>query len=135
MVVATPEYLRGHGKPSTLEALQRHECIQCPLPSSGQRMPWLLRGPSGDFDHATQGSLCRSDDILGTVTLARTGAGLLQTYRFIVEQGLLRGTLKEVLQSFGGASRPFSVLYPSNWHMPLRVRVLIDFLLVQLGQR
>lgn len=135
VVVATPKYLRRHGKPATLEALRAHDCIQFLLPSSGQPMPWLLRRSSGDFDHLTHGGVCCSDDILGTVTLARTGAGLLQTYRFIVEQDLLQGTLKEVLQSFGGASRPFSLLYPSNRHMPLRVRVLIDFLLAQLGRR
>jgi DNA-binding transcriptional LysR family regulator len=134
VVVATPKYLRRHGRPTTLEALRGHECIQFLLPSSGQPMPWLLRRSSGDFDHSTHGAVCCSDDILGTVTLARTGAGLLQTYRFIVEQDLLQGTLKEVLQPFGGASRPFSLLYPSNRHMPLRVRVLIDFLLAKLGR-
>jgi DNA-binding transcriptional LysR family regulator len=133
VVVATPKYLRRHGKPTTLNALQAHECIQFVLPSSGQPMPWLLRRSSGDFDHPTRGGVCCSDDILGTVTLARAGAGLLQTYRFIVEHDLRQSTLKEVLQTFGGASRPFSLLYPSHRHMPLRVRVLIDFLLQKLG--
>jgi DNA-binding transcriptional LysR family regulator len=33
-----------------------------------------------------------------------------------------------VLQPYGGRSRPFSLLYPANRHMPLRVRVLVDFL-------
>ena len=135
VVVATPKYLRRRGEPKTLEALQGHECIQFLLPSSGQPMPWLLRRSSGDFEHQTHGGICCSDDVLGPVTLARSGAGLLQTYRFIVEQDLQQGTLKEVLQSFGGASRPFSLLYPSNRHMPLRVRVLIDFLLTKRGRR
>ncbi len=135
VVVATPKYLRRHGRPTTLDALQAHECIQFVLPSSGQPMPWLLRRSSGDFDHQTQGAVCCSDDILGTVTLARCGAGLLQTYRFIVEQDLRQGLLKEVFQSFGGTSRPFSLLYPPHRHMPLRVRVLIDFLFAKLGRR
>jgi DNA-binding transcriptional LysR family regulator len=134
VVVATPKYLRRRGKPTTLDALRDHDCLQFVLPSSGQPMPWLLRGPSGDFDHPTPGGVCCLDDILGTVTLARSGAGLAQTFRFIVEQDLAQGTLKEVLQAYGGASRPFSLLYPSNRHMPLRVRVLIDFLLAQLGR-
>jgi DNA-binding transcriptional LysR family regulator len=69
---------------------------------------------------------------LGAVTLARHGAGLLQTYRFIVEQDLAQGTLKEVMQAFGGTSRPFSLLYPANRHMPQRLRVLIDFLTAKL---
>jgi DNA-binding transcriptional LysR family regulator len=134
VVVATPLYLQRHGKPTSLASLQSHDCIQFLLPSTGQVMPWLLRQPSGDFDLVTKGGLCCSDDILGTVTLARSGAGLLQTYRFMVEEDLRQGTLEEVLQAFNGASRPFSMLFQANRHMPLRVRVLIDFLLEKLEQ-
>lgn len=41
---------------------------------------------------ATSGGYCRSEDLLGGVTLARHGAGLLQTY-FIVEEDLQRGSM------------------------------------------
>lgn len=133
VVVATPAYLRRHGRPATLEALQQHECIQFLLPSTGQVTPWLLRRAGRDFDHVTRGGICCSEDILGAVTLARHGAGLLQTYRFIVEDDLKRRSLVAVLPALGGASRPFSVLYPAQRHMPLRLRVLIDFLLTTLG--
>lgn len=135
VVVASPKYLRQHGVPASLDALQQHDCIQFLLPSSGQAMPWLLCQQGRDVELLTKGGLRCSDDILGPVTLARGGAGLLQTYRFIVEQDLLQGTLTEVLRQFGGASRPFSLLYPANRHMPQRVRVLIDFLLARLGAK
>jgi len=45
--------------------------------------------------------LC-SDDMLGSVTLAKSGAVLFQTYRFIVERELVDGSLVEVLQPFAG---------------------------------
>jgi len=67
------------------------------------------------------------------VTLARAGAGLLQTYRFIVEEDLARGALVELLPDFAGASRPFSLIHPAHRHMPRRVRVFIDFLLERLS--
>jgi DNA-binding transcriptional LysR family regulator len=132
VVVATPGYLRSKGKPTTVAALQNHDCIQFLYPRTGQPMPWLLRQDARDVDHATKGGICCAEDILGAVTLARHGAGLLQTYRFIVEQDLAQGTLKEVMQAFGGTSRPFSLLYPANRHMPQRLRVLIDFLTAKL---
>lgn len=135
VVVATPAYLRRHGRPATLEALRSHDCIQFLLPSTGQVIPWLLRRAGSDFEHITKGDICCSEDILGAVTLARHGAGLLQTYRFIVEEDLKRRTLVPVLPAFGGTSRPFSLLYPAQRHMPLRVRVLIDFLLATFGPR
>ena len=133
VVVATPAYLRQHGEPTSLDALNAHDCIQFLLPSNGQPMPWLLRGASGDFDHVTKGGVRCSDDILGAVTLARHGAGLLQTYRFIVEKDLQQGDLIEVMSAFGGTSRPFSLLHPANRHLPLRVRVLMDYLLLKLA--
>jgi DNA-binding transcriptional LysR family regulator len=134
VVVATPAYLRRYGRPTTLESLQAHDCIQFLLPSTGQIMPWLLRRAGSDFDHLT-GGICCSEDILGAVTLARHGAGLLQTYRFIVEEDLRLRRLVAVLPALGGTSRPFSLLYPAQRHMPLRVRVLIDFLLATIGVR
>ncbi len=134
VVVASPTYLHRHGTPASLEALQQHDCIQFLLPSSGLAVPWLLRQQERDFEWVTTGGVRCSDDILGPVTLARNGAGLLQTYRFIVEQDLQQGALTELLHQFGGASRPFSLLHPSNRHMPHRVRVLIDFLLPRLSQ-
>lgn len=82
---------------------------------------------------ASPAGILRSEDLLGVATLARAGAGLLQTYRFIVEEDLQRGSLVELLQPFAGCSRPFSLIYPGNRHMLLRVRVFIDYVLEALG--
>lgn len=135
VVVAAPAYLRRHGTPHDIADLAAHECIQFVLPSSGQAVPWILRDAAGrDVEVPTQGHLRCADDILGTVTLARAGAGLLQTYRFIVEADLRSGALQEVLPAQAGASRPFSLLCPAHRHMPLRVRVLVDFLVERLAR-
>jgi DNA-binding transcriptional LysR family regulator len=134
VVVAAPAYLQQAGTPDSLEDLQRHDCIQFLLPSSGQKIPWLFSHAGKDLDVVTSGGYCCSEDLLGGVTLARHGAGLLQTYRFIVEEDLRRGRLQEVLQPFAGRSRPFSLLYPHGRHVPLRVRLFIDFLLEKLKQ-
>ena len=128
VVVATPAYLQRAGTPDTLDDLAQHDCIQFLLPSTGLPVTWAFRREGQDEDLATEGSYSCTDDLLGVVTLARAGAGLVQTYRFIVEEDLARGNLVEVLQPFAGRSRPFSVIYPGGRHMPLRVRVFIDWL-------
>ncbi len=133
VVVAAPAYLAHRGTPRRPADLDAHDCIQFVLPSSGQPVPWVLRDAGRDVELVTRGGLRCSDDLLGSVTLARHGGGLLQTYRFIVEQDLREGTLREVLVRHAGASRPFSLLYPAKRHMPQRSRVLIDFLLERLG--
>lgn len=131
-VVGTPQYFARHPAPVSPDDLQDHECIQFLLPRTGQRVPWRLRVDGEERDLQTNGGLVCSEDILGCATLARAGAGLLQTYRFIVEKDISQGTLVEVLKPFGGASRPFSLIYPGSRHMPLRVRALADFLAASL---
>ncbi|KWR76392.1 LysR family transcriptional regulator [Cupriavidus sp. IDO] len=128
VVVATPGYLARAGTPKTLDDLHRHECIQFDVPSSGRRLPWTFRLEGEDIDIATTGSYSCSEDILGCATLVRMGAGLFQTYRFVVESDLREGTLVEVLTEFGGTSRPFVLLYPHARHMSLRVRAFVDYL-------
>ncbi|MDR7151741.1 DNA-binding transcriptional LysR family regulator [Hydrogenophaga palleronii] len=131
-VVGTPQYLARCPAPASPADLESHECIQFILPRTGQRVPWRLRFDGEERDVQTAGSLTCSDDILGCATLARAGAGLVQTYRFIVEKDIEQGTLVEVLKPFAGASRPFSLIYPGRRHMPLRVRALADFLAASL---
>jgi DNA-binding transcriptional LysR family regulator len=135
VVVAAPSYLGRRRRPRTEHDLESFSCIQFTLPRTGQPVPWLLRRDGRDFEWPTQGPLRCSDDILATVTLARAGAGLLQTYRFIVEQDLRDGRLVELLPELAGATRPFSLIHPGNRHMPLRVRVFIDFLVARLATK
>jgi DNA-binding transcriptional LysR family regulator len=135
VVVASPTYLAHASSPLVLGDLARHECIQFVLPSTGQRVPWAFRKDGRDVEVSTDGGYTCSEDLLGVVTLARAGAGLLQTYKFIVEDDLKRGTLVELLQPFGGRSRPFSLIYPGNRYMPLKVRVFIEYVLNAWSER
>ncbi len=135
VIVAAPEYLARVGQPQSLNDLARHECIQFELPSNGRPVPWVFRVNGRDTDVVTEGALSCAEDVLGGVTLAREGVGLYQTYRFVVEEDLRAGRLQEVLTEFAGCSRPFNLIYPHGRHLPLRVRVLIDFLLEQAAQR
>jgi len=129
VLVATPAYLKRAGTPKTLEDLQRHDCIQFELPSTGRKISWPFHVNEREvIDVSTSGGYCCSDDVLGIVTLARNGAGLVQTYRFVVEKDLERGDLVELLPQHGGTSRPFILLYPHARHLSLRVRTFVDFL-------
>jgi DNA-binding transcriptional LysR family regulator len=133
VLAATPSYLKRTGKPKTLEDLQKHECIQFELPSTGRRIPWTFQVDGKDLDLATPGNYCCTEDVLGVATLARSGAGLVQTYRYILEKDLKSGELVELLPQFGGSSRPFILLYPHARHLSLRVRTFVDFLVAQLA--
>src|SRR5882757_326385 len=131
VVVASPAYLQRAGVPRKLADLEQHECVQFDLPSSGRQISWLFNEDGQEKEILATGHYSCSEDVLGGVTLAKAGAGLFQTYKFIVEKELADGTLVEVLQPFGGRARPYSVLYPHSRLLPSRVRAFIDFLIEQ----
>jgi DNA-binding transcriptional LysR family regulator len=129
VLVAAPAYLRAAGRPKTLDDLDQHDCIQFNLPSTGRKIPWLFMVDGAQVERHTSGGFVISEDILGQVALVRNGAGLAQVYRSTVEDLLADGSLVELLPRFGGSSRPFLLLYPHARHLPLRVRVVVDFLI------
>jgi DNA-binding transcriptional LysR family regulator len=133
VVVASPEYLARAGTPGSVEDLANHECILFDLPSSGRQLPWLFKEDGQEVEYAVAGNYSTAGDVLGGVTLARSGAGLFQTYRFVVARDLESGQLLEVLPEIGGTSRPFVLLYPHKRHLSLRVRRFVDFLVDELG--
>jgi DNA-binding transcriptional LysR family regulator len=131
VVVASAAYLARAGLPRTLDDLEHHDCIQFDLPSTGRPIPWLFRDQGQALDIFPPGNYSCAEDVLAGVTLARAGAGLFQTYRFIVERDLADGQLVEVLHAHGGRSRPVSLIYPHSRLLPSRVRVFVDFLTEQ----
>lgn len=68
----------------------------------------------------------------GRCDLTRSGAGLVKTYRYILEEDLKNGDPVELTPQFGGSSRPFTLLYPYARHLSLRVRTFVDFLMENL---
>jgi DNA-binding transcriptional LysR family regulator len=132
VAVASPAYLRRKGKPTKPEDLEEHDCIRYALPSTGRDLPWLFMINGEPVEMVAHGAYGSSGDVLAGVTLARHGAGIVQTYRFIVEKDLADGTLKELLVPYGGCSRPFVLLYPHSRHLSSRVRSFVDFLIDRL---
>lgn len=124
-VFASSSYLARHRAPKTPAEISDHSCIAFVMPSSGRVLPWTFspapRRLVPDADYRC------SDDPLAVIALARAGLGLIQTYDFLVEDDLARGTLTEVLGTFRGRSRPFSLLYPKNVRLSRAARSLVEF--------
>ncbi|MFK4446967.1 DNA-binding transcriptional LysR family regulator [Caballeronia udeis] len=133
VAVASPAYLRNAGKLDTPDDLVNHDCIQYALPSTGRNLPWVFNQEHEEAEMMTRGGYASSGDVLAGVTLARHGAGIFQTYRFIVDKDISEGTLKELLIPYGGCSRPFVLIYPHARHLSSRVRSFVDFLMERLG--
>jgi len=128
-VVGTPAYLKKHGEPIKIEDLKQHECIQFDLPSSGKSAPWTFINGGEKIFADVQGKITCKDDYLSTLILAKLGAGLMQVYRFTVENELKTGQLVEVLKPYNRTTRPFYLLYPKSNYQSSKLKAFISYML------
>jgi len=128
LLVASPQYVKRMGAPQTVEDLHHHVCLPFMMPSTGRLAPWIFRDDGRDRDWVPGSRFEISDDVLGVVSLAEQGAGICQTYEFIVRDRIQHGRLVEILPQLRGRSRPFSVVYAPHRHQSAAARALIDLL-------
>jgi DNA-binding transcriptional LysR family regulator len=131
-VYASSSYVARRGAPSSPAELSQHDCISFLMPSSGRSLPWAFAGAQSFVPDAR--FRC-SDDVLGVITLARAGVGLIQVFDFLVEADVARGHLVEVLSAYRGRSSPFSLIYPKLLRPSPAVRALIDFVVGKVRPR
>ena len=126
LCVATPAYLARAGVPATPADLSRHQCLTLSSDAS-QRRGWAfvvdgevthLR-PSGQLD-------CSDGQVLHDWCLR--GLGLAWRSTWEVEHEVAHGDLQVVLQDFAAPPNGIYAVFPHAKHLPLRVRLWIDFL-------
>jgi DNA-binding transcriptional LysR family regulator len=127
VLCASPGYLERHGSPDHPAKLDRHHFIVFRNPTSGRGRPVQFRVNGKPVDlHPAHRILL--DDGEGMVRAAGQGAGLAQVPDYMAADGLMNGTLVEVLSGFRPPPLPINVIWPGNRLMPARVRALIDAL-------
>ncbi|MBV8122903.1 MAG: LysR family transcriptional regulator [Paucibacter sp.] len=126
LTCASPRYLEEFGTPQTLADLARHRIVYFISPTTGklQELKYLQRGKPVTATGLRQITL---NDTEACVIATRGGAGLMQAPEYMVRQELTAGTLKQVLQDVPAPVLPFSLLYPPNRHLSVKVRVFADW--------
>ncbi len=64
----------------------------------------------------------------GLVSAACAGLGLVQVPAFMAADAVKSGALEEVLAAYRPKPTPISVVFPTNRHIPPRLRAFIDAL-------
>lgn len=126
-LVASPDYLAGHGTPGTPADLARHACLQHRFPSTGKLEPWPLRQAEDEPPLTLPTSmLCNTSAALMEVAIAGLGIACLPDY--MVRQAIQRGELIALLDEHIEHQGTFRLLWPSSKHLAPRLRVFIDFM-------
>ena len=124
--VATPAYLKRAGTPKHPNDLMRHECLALSSDASQTRgWAFMVDGavthlrPSGRID-------CSDGQVLHDWCAA--GLGLAWRSTWEVEREIAAGQLVSVLDEFAAPPNGIFAVFPHAKHLPLRVRLWIDFL-------
>ena len=127
MTCASPDYLRAHGIPQSLDDLSGHRMIEYFSSASGKR--YGLEFQLGDdvrlINLPKQVSVNSAEGYLAACV---AGYGLVQTPRYHVAQQVREGRLQEVLNDCLPPRLALTALYPPHRQLSPRVRVFVDWL-------
>lgn len=129
VLCASPAYLRMHGEPRTVQALQSHHCLTHAIVGAAQfrfrRRQQLIELPVNE-------RLSTNDTgVLRRAVVEGGGIGILPTY--LVGDDLKRGKLVRVLPAVEPETLGIHAIFLSRQHQPLALRLLVDFLVEHFG--
>jgi DNA-binding transcriptional LysR family regulator len=127
VIIATPAYLAQHSTPLTPQALSAHNCLRYRFPGSGKFEPWYFRQEGGQLTLEVSGNLIFNEDRL-IKDAALMGLGITQRFVSTVQRELNTGQLVEILADYRCHFPGFFIYFPASRHMPLKLRVFVDFI-------
>ncbi len=132
LCVATPAYLKRHGTPQTPADLSKFHCLTLSSDAS-QTRGWAFKSgaqevsymkPAGPLD-------CSDGQVLHGWCLAGYGIAWRSTWE--VESEIAAGQLVAILEDYAAPPNGIYAVFPQRKHLPLRVRLWIDFLKERYG--
>ena len=126
LCVATPGYLRRAGVPKSPADLARHECLTLSSDAS-QTRGWAFR-VEGEVTHLRpHGRLdCSDGQVLHDWCLQGLGIAWRSTWEVASE--IAAGRLQPLLEEYAAPPNGIFAVFTHARHLPLRVRLWIDFL-------
>ena len=131
LCVAAPGYLARAGVPRHPGDLTRHECLTLGF-EAGQSRGWAFR-VEGQVQHLRPPGRLACSDGQALHDWCRAGMGIAWRSIWEVEADLRAGTLVPVLEEFAAPPNGIYAVFPQRKHLPLRVRLWIDFIKQQYG--
>jgi DNA-binding transcriptional LysR family regulator len=126
VVVASPGYLARRGTPAEPKDLAAHDCLTFGT-YGNQARGWQFVIDGQLVPMRVQGAMaCNDGAVLRDWAVA--GRGLAWRSMWEVGEDLKAGRLVTVLDGFAAPDNAIHAVFPQRRHLPLRVRMLIDYL-------
>ena len=125
IICASPGYLQQHGTPQQPEDLKHHQALHYSNIPDSQH--WQFNLPDNTLTVRPHVRMrANNGDVL--VQAAIDGLGVLESPDFICSDAIHQGLLQPILSDYPKTELSVYVIYPSQRHVPQRLRALIDFL-------
>jgi DNA-binding transcriptional LysR family regulator len=131
LCVATPAYLARVGAPQSPAELTKHQCLTLSSDAS-QTRGWAFL-VEGEVTHLRPGGRldCSDGQVLHDWCLAGQGIAWRSTWE--VEGDIAAGRLVPLLEAYAAPPNGIYAVFPQRRHLPLRVRLWIDYVKHSFG--
>ena len=136
VIVGSPNYLKRAGTPKSLADLDRHNCLtlgNTGFGNTGAQRGWTLSTAGETTVHKVSGTM-ECNDGTALHDWALTGHGLAWRSWWEVGAEVQAGKLITVMDDFAAPANGIYAVFPARKHLPLRVRVWVDFLKEQFAR-
>ncbi|MGY4395792.1 DNA-binding transcriptional LysR family regulator [Sphingomonas sp. UYAg733] len=131
LLVAAPDYLAVHGRPTVPHDLSRHEGVRMSNIAGSDTI--VLHGPDGTRHTVPFGGRLRIDHGLAAREAALAGRGIAPAHRWLVDDLIAAGRLESVLPDHVLPTVPLNMLIVPERAGVARVRLLVEFLAARIG--
>jgi DNA-binding transcriptional LysR family regulator len=126
LTVASPSYIKTHGRPRQPQDLEGCDCIDFYDAANAKPYGWEVRRKKEVIPLRVKGRLLVSDS--GTLIGAcEAGAGIAQVLELGCKHLVDSGRLVELFPEWSDERFPLYAIYPSRLHRAAKVRVFIEF--------
>jgi len=131
VLCASPAYLDKYGRPSELEQLRQHNCLQ--FTYSRDVKEWLfIRDGQSQAVEVKGNFRVNNSEAMREAMLQGLGIGRLPT--FIAAPDIKQGRLEALFEDYEMPSKSIHAVFAERQFLPAKVRVFIDFAVEHFAQ-
>lgn len=132
LAVASPNYIKRFGQPTTPRELTQHNCI---YPGGANAQNWEFKGKHSIETVKLLSGTLRSNLTLAIRDAAVAGVGIGIVPKYAIVSELVERKLLPLLPQYKLEPRALLAVYQKDRNLPFRLRLLLDFLTERFKQQ
>ena len=131
VLVASPDYLKAHGRPKTPKDLSRHQALIYSSVQGDER--WHFAGSDGKSASVPVQGRLRSNNLSMLLAAARHGFGIAALPCYVAHPSLETKKVVSLLPEWSLPQQEVHAVFPSPRMVPAKVKLFISWLQGQFG--